>query len=80
MRFGHIRVRRFSGEQLLFSRAVDHKQTGGDSIILCGTLSWVALRLLVVVEQTMKAPDCTVKKIPIKLRLMPGSNVAWKFP
>ncbi|GBN49516.1 hypothetical protein AVEN_175051-1 [Araneus ventricosus] len=32
-------------------------QTGGGDIILWGTFSWVALGLVVVVEQTMKAAN-----------------------
>ncbi|GBM06688.1 hypothetical protein AVEN_227037-1 [Araneus ventricosus] len=54
---GPVRVRLLPGEQLLPSCTAGHTQTGGGSIMLCGTLSWAALGAIVVVEQTMKSAN-----------------------
>ncbi|GFT05989.1 transposase domain containing protein [Trichonephila clavipes] len=55
IQYGHIRIRRLPGEQLLPQCAVGHAQASGGSIMLWGTFSWAFLGPVVVVEQTMNA-------------------------
>ncbi|GFV52135.1 transposase domain containing protein [Trichonephila clavipes] len=52
---GHIRIRCLPGEQLVPRCTIGHKHAGGGSIMLWRTFSWVLLRPVVVVEQTMNA-------------------------
>ncbi|GBM44521.1 Transposable element Tc1 transposase [Araneus ventricosus] len=54
---GRVRVHRLPFKQLLPSCTAGHTQSGGGGIMLWGTFSWVALRPVVVVEQTMKAAN-----------------------
>ncbi|GBN66476.1 Transposable element Tc1 transposase [Araneus ventricosus] len=54
---GRVRVRILPGEQLLLSCTAGHTQAGSGSIMLWGMFSLVALRPVIVVEQTMIAAN-----------------------
>ncbi|GBM03371.1 hypothetical protein AVEN_256914-1 [Araneus ventricosus] len=56
--YGHVRVCRLPGEQLLPSCTAGHTQAAaGGGIMLWEMFSWAALGPIVVVEQTMKAAN-----------------------